>query len=131
MPSSAFHGPATSNFGKRPLALVLECRKADIIKCILLTRPHGVDLPVPVLSRSHARHGSFQILKRLFSEKANTMPHLTPSRLQRLRPNGHHQCRFLVPVAEPISGALSNSILDLLSFDTRASDLKLESKGFP
>jgi hypothetical protein len=32
---------------------------------------------VPDFLRSHAPQGSFQILKRLFSEKANSIPHLT------------------------------------------------------
>ena len=31
---------------------------------------------VAVFSRSDARHGGFQILKRLFSGNAGTMPHL-------------------------------------------------------
>ena len=35
---------------------------------------------IPVLSPRHARQGGFQILKRLFSDKANTIPHLTHKR---------------------------------------------------
>ena len=37
-------------------------------------RTSGAD--VPVFERSHVRHGGFQILKRLFSEKANTIQQL-------------------------------------------------------
>ena len=36
------------------------------------SKPH-----VPVFSRCHARQGGFQILKRPFPERANTIPHLT------------------------------------------------------
>jgi len=32
---------------------------------------------VTVFSLAHTRQGSFQILKRLFSDKAETIPHLT------------------------------------------------------
>ena len=33
---------------------------------------------MPVFSRANARQVGFQILKRFFSEKANTIPPLTP-----------------------------------------------------
>jgi len=60
-------------------AYCLEIKRAQ--KPIYFNLGLGSIPDVLVFSRCHVRQGSFQILKRLFSDKADTIPHLTPSRI--------------------------------------------------
>ena len=48
---------------------------------VAATVPYGSIPVISVFSRPHARQGSFQILKRLFADKADTIPHMTPTGL--------------------------------------------------
>ena len=52
-------------------------RRAGTIKPRCHFSRIGSKPDVPVFSRCHARQGGFQILKRPFSERTNTIPHLT------------------------------------------------------